>query len=366
VSVTLTAPDLDALELAQTALLSRLDYGTTETWRTVASARVARLLGADQAIFTPPRTPPGSARPRAQASDIKGADIDAAGTDAAVAKARLRRHAEAYHRYPLYRATFGATEVYVDWALPNHLLDMGGMAFDPFPGELFTRLDVGDDHGKGPADGDSSRAPGERGLTFLRMLLPAFKAGVRTHLAFRVHRETVAGMLDRVADGAAVWDRAGDCRYRNRALVDLLAADAERASLERKLADVARRMLARPGANRHATPVCACDVTVVTAANRYGLQATYVEGLGAGEPWVLVLVRPARRLPPAKLLMARHGLTPRQSEVAQRLAEGQSDAAIARALGISRRTAEHHAEAVRLSLGVRSRAALAAVLQQTV
>jgi len=88
--------------------------------------------------------------------------------------------------------------------------------------------------------------------------------------------------------------------------------------------------------------------------------------LGAGEPWILVLVRPARRRPSAALLRTRYGLTPRQSEVAQRLAEGQSDVCIARALGISRRTAEHHAEAVRLSVGVHSRAALAAALQQSV
>jgi DNA-binding CsgD family transcriptional regulator len=364
VSVTLTAPDLHALELAQTALLSPLDFRTTDTWRTVASARVARLLGADQAVFTPPRAPFGSTRLRAKASDTEGADVSSVGPDTGATKAG--RRAEVCHRYHLYRATLGATEIYVDWTLPDRLLDMDGMAFDPFPGELFACLNGADNHGQGPAGRDLSGALGERGLTFLQMLLPAFKAGVRAHLAFRVHREALVGMLDRIADGAAVWDWAGNCRYRNRALVDLLATDTDGAPLERKIADVARRMLAWPGANQRATAASACDATLVTATNRYRLQATYAPGLGAGDPWVLVLIRPARRLPSAELLRARYGLTPRQSQVAQRLAAGQSDAAIARALGISRRTAEHHAEAVRLSMGVHSRAALAAALQESV
>jgi len=96
------------------------------------------------------------------------------------------------------------------------------------------------------------------------------------------------------------------------------------------------------------------------------LQVTYTAGLDVAESCVLILVQTTRGIPSAELLRTRYGLTPRQSEVARRLAEGQSDAAIARALGISRRTAEHHAEAVRLSLGVRSRAALAAALQEGV
>ena len=360
-SLSLSAPDLHALERAQTALLSPLDYRNTDAWSVVASARVAQLVGADQAVFTPPRTTtPGTAPLRGQTPDLEDADVTSAGL--VTTNARFR-HVEAYRRYHLYRATLGSTEIYVDWSLPNHLLGTDDMGIDAFPVELFTGRHVNQDHNQEPADRESSGAFGERGLSFLQLLLPAFKAGVRTHLAFRVHREALTGMLDRIADGASVWDRAGNCRYRNRALVDLLATDADRARLERRLADVARRMLGR---QRHAAAADALDVMEETAANRYRLQATYAAGLGAGEPWVLVLVRPARRLPTAALLRARYGLTPRQSEVARLLALGQSDIIIARALGISRRTAEHHAEAVRLSLGVHSRAALAAALQQGV
>ena len=365
-SFSLSAPDLHALERAQTALLSPLDYRNTDAWSVVASARVAQLIGADQAVFTPPRRTAGDARLRGHTSELKGADVASIRLDAAGTNARFRRRVEASHAYHLYRATLGATEIYVDWTLPNYPLGVDDVGTDPFPGELFTGRHVTQDHEEEPADRTSSGTFGERGLTFLQLLLPAFKAGVRTHLAFRIPREALTGMLDRIADGAAVWDRAGNCRYRNHALMDLLAADAEHALLDRRLGEVAHRMLARRGGNRHATTADAYDVTVETAANRYQLQATYAAGLSGGEPWVLVLVRPARRLPSAALLRARYGLTPRQSEVAQRLAEGQSDVVIACALGISRRTAEHHAEAVRLSVGVHSRAALAAALQQSV
>jgi len=368
VSFTLSAADLDALEQAQTALLSPLDYPTSDAWRAEATARVARLLGADQAVFVLPRMTPGSALLDRQAYDIEGAGAAYAAHYAALDRGMTqtrRRRLEVYHRNHLYRATLGATEIYVDWARPNQLPGMEGMAFDPFPGELFACLQVAHDHDHGPADPESSGAFGERGLALLQLLLPAFKAGVRAHLAFLARGEALAGMLDRLAEGAAVWDRLGHCRYRNRALVDVLATDAERARLERTIADVARRMLARPGANRYAAAADASDLTLATAVTRYRLRATYAAGFGAAEPWVLVLVQPARRLPSPELLRAHYGLTPRQSEVAQRLAEGQPDAAIARALGISRRTAEHHAEAIRLRLGVHSRAALAAALKES-
>jgi DNA-binding CsgD family transcriptional regulator len=343
VSITLSASDLHALDNAQTALLSPLDFRTTETWRTVASARVARLLGADRAVFTPPRAPHVLVRLPRQWPECGGGEPD--------------------RRCHLYCATRGATELYVDWALPNLPLDAEHSSFDPFPGELIARLQVVDGHDRGAATRELSNAFGERGLTVLRLLLPAFRSGIRTHLAFR---EVLAGMLDQVAEGAAVWDRTGSCRFRNSALVDLLEADPERGLLERKLGDVAQRMVAQPVDTGSSKGARLREATLVTTANRYRLRATYATGRGGGEPWVIVLVRAARHLPTAELLRERYSLTPRQSEVAERLAEGQSDGAIACALGISRRTAEHHAEAVRRSLGVHSRAALAAALQQSV
>lgn len=89
---------------------------------------------------------------------------------------------QVYHRDHLYeRATLGKNELYVDWAVRHRALDIAGMAFDLVPGESFACLHVCHDREHGPDDAESSGAFGARGLTLLRLLYPAFKAGVSTH-----------------------------------------------------------------------------------------------------------------------------------------------------------------------------------------
>jgi PAS domain S-box-containing protein len=73
-----------------------------------------------------------------------------------------------------------------------------------------------------------------------------------------------------------------------------------------------------------------------------------------GEPHlIVVLVKP----------LAGHGvsLTPRQKEVLERIAVGQTNDEIARRLVVSRRTVERHVEAILDKLGVENRAAAAAL-----
>ena len=73
-----------------------------------------------------------------------------------------------------------------------------------------------------------------------------------------------------------------------------------------------------------------------------------------GAPLILARERSAPALP--------HGLTPRQAEVAQALAEGLSTKAIAQRLGIAPSTAKDHVAAVMAVLGARRRAEAAALL----
>jgi DNA-binding CsgD family transcriptional regulator len=61
-------------------------------------------------------------------------------------------------------------------------------------------------------------------------------------------------------------------------------------------------------------------------------------------------------------LRTQFSLTAREIEVSRLLALGMSYSAIGGRLGISRRTAEHHAEHVMRKLGVPSRSAVAALL----
>jgi non-specific serine/threonine protein kinase len=60
-----------------------------------------------------------------------------------------------------------------------------------------------------------------------------------------------------------------------------------------------------------------------------------------------------------------HGLTPREIQVSELIAEGLTSDEIGRRLGIARRTAEAHAEHIMTKLGVRSRAQVAAWVERS-
>jgi DNA-binding NarL/FixJ family response regulator len=62
--------------------------------------------------------------------------------------------------------------------------------------------------------------------------------------------------------------------------------------------------------------------------------------------------------------LAGHGFTARELDVARLLAEGRTNATIARELGISPHTARHHTQRVLTKLGVHSRAAAGALLRR--
>jgi DNA-binding CsgD family transcriptional regulator len=59
-----------------------------------------------------------------------------------------------------------------------------------------------------------------------------------------------------------------------------------------------------------------------------------------------------------------YGMTPREAEVASLLAEGLSNSAVARRLGISPHTARHHTQRVLGKLGAHSRAEAAVILRR--
>lgn len=72
----------------------------------------------------------------------------------------------------------------------------------------------------------------------------------------------------------------------------------------------------------------------------------------------------AHQLPLAVRLQTDFGMTPREAEVALLLAEGLSNTAVARRLGISPHTARHHTQRVLGKLGVHSRAEAGARLRR--
>jgi DNA-binding NarL/FixJ family response regulator len=79
---------------------------------------------------------------------------------------------------------------------------------------------------------------------------------------------------------------------------------------------------------------------------------------------VIVLQRAGPVVPGREELIRRFGFTGREADVAERLAYGGSDRAIASELHLSTHTVRHHVEAVFLKVGVSSRKALALHLNQ--
>ena len=178
-SLIFSAAELDALERAQTALLSPLEYPTCEAWREDATARVARVLGADQAVFTLPRTTVGAAPPDRQEYHDEGDGAACRAPNTWMTETSLRRRFEVCQRDHLFQATRGATEICVGWTLRNQLLEMDGTAFDPFPGELFACLHGAHDHDRRPADCASTGAFAVRGLSYsLRHSMYQYGIGV--------------------------------------------------------------------------------------------------------------------------------------------------------------------------------------------
>jgi DNA-binding NarL/FixJ family response regulator len=91
-----------------------------------------------------------------------------------------------------------------------------------------------------------------------------------------------------------------------------------------------------------------------------GAVTTVVTELLGSDPGAVhaALRRVARASAPPPLLRQRYRLTRRESDVAQLLALGKSNAEVASALSISEHTARHHTERVLTKLGVSSRAAV--------
>jgi DNA-binding CsgD family transcriptional regulator len=356
VSVTLTSADVSRLQAALTALLSPLDHTTTESWLIAAADAGSRLLGADRALLMTPK-PDGLT--------WTGTGCDARGVlseyeshymqyDTGVHREREKLGFEVYHQHHLYDVDkLHLSPLYHDWCVPHQLMDIIGIGFNPIAGREVALAHFYHDRDHGPEDAESAGAFGARGLALLAVLLPAWKAGVRTRYALGQAQARLGAVLDALPGAVAVWDDRGRCVHENRALAVLLAADPEAALLRGAMCALVRdwKQASLPPSSR----------AVATGLGRYRLSATRTEQTCGGRG-LLVLVEPRDPRPPAPTLDRRFGLTSRQAEVAILLARGLANAAIAAQLGVRPSTARRHTEAVLRKLGVPSRAAVGAAL----
>lgn len=360
---TLSAADVDGLTSAATLLLSPLDFETVDEWRGAAIGALRELLGADSAGFLLPVThgltlfshehdpaalaafpdliPPGL-------SD--GTPIWARAIQLGVTTLR-EGYGDDFTEYL-------KSPYHNEFVTPNQAFDtisstcsLGGL--DP---RSAASLHFWHAH-------PTRRVFGERETTLLRLLRPAFLAGVRTELAWRSAFADLLETLDALQVPALIGDTAGAEIHQTPALDAVLRDEPERDLVRRAMLDLLSRArtMGKGGAE-----ACARAATreVDTRGARYRLWAClHARSRAAARPLVVVSLEPARFSGCShEALRERFGLTAAELRVCLLLARGRSNAEVARELFISPHTAKRHTERVLQKLGARSRAEVAARL----
>ena len=355
-SVTLSSADLDRLGRAVELLVSPLDHGGLDGWRSVVLGELRPLLGADSAGFllvTPDAVPFYS-----DEQDELNKYPDAPPPPLADGVPALVRSAQIGvatmpmiygDDLPLYLGS----EHYNDHAAPHHAHDTLA-ATVPTSGDGFGLSSLHFWHSRptGPTFGD-------REVALLRVLRPAFQAGVRTALRWARQRDSLVDTVGAIGQAAAVSDLDGRLLHMTPALDDLMASDPDAEALR---ASVDAALDAVVSAAQGDGVGAAFERSVATRTAAYTLRGCLYGG-HVGAPLAIVSVEAvAVEVPPAAVLRERFGLTPRQADVARLLARRLSNAEIADALSVSPHTARHHVEAVLRKLGLHSRAAVREVL----
>lgn len=252
---------------------------------------------------------------------------------------------------PLYLGS----EHYNDHAAPHHAHDTLA-ATVPTVGDALglSSLHFWHDRPAGPTFGD-------REVALLRVLRPAFQAGVRTALAWSRQCEALVDTVGALGQAVAVADLDGRLLHTTPALEDLVASDPDAEALR---ASIEAAFVAVIGAAQGDGVGAAFERAVATRTAAYALRGSLYGG-HVGAPLAVVSVeRTTPEVPSAAVLCERFGLTPRQADVARLLVQRMSNAEIAEALSISPHTARHHVEAVLAKLQIHSRADVREVLGQ--
>jgi DNA-binding CsgD family transcriptional regulator len=345
------------LHAAFAVLLSPLDFVDAASWRGEVGRVVSHLLGADRSAFQ--LEVPGV--PSLYSEDYPQSTLDDyVAHYHAIDLGRLRREElglEVWNRWRLHGAKlrkFWESEIHHDFLAPNHIFDSMGLTIavpgSSKPATLFF-------HSEKPGTPEF----GERGVSLLNLLLPAFKAGVRDLIRYSHQRTSLAGHLDSLSEGIRICDLNGETVHQNPAFSAQLALDGTPEKLERAIFDVVQSLIGFSTEHgSYSTAYAGQRLTqqVATATAGYQINGTFLgrELLGAELRIVVTLLRLAPNTPlPDSALQQRFSLTTRELEIARRLAHGQSTKEVAHACGISLHTARRHTEKIFQKLGVRNR-----------
>lgn len=242
----------------------------------------------------------------------------------------------------------------------------------PFNAHITYGLAIGGNAGEALLGVNAARAGrdplSEDTIALLSLLAPAFQAGFEMFRRLDRSYHALADTFDGLAEGMIIYDGpSGRELFRNKALQRLPLRDVDFSIVERRARELARALHMahrRAGWNssgRTGDFELPAFSDVRTQNGSYTLRVSLLPvALFAPDQVVLVAIeRHGITLPAASALRSQFGLTARESQVALRLALGDTDAELALRLGVSPHTVRHHAERIFLKLGVHSRKALA-------
>jgi DNA-binding NarL/FixJ family response regulator len=362
-SITLSSADLEKLARGVELLVSPLDHESADHWRSAVNRHVRELLCADTAGFLLP-VENGLAMysdehdPLALAAFNElqpplladGRTVWEEGVRAGVTTVE-RAYGREFDR-------FRGSAYYHEYAAVNRANDTLGatIAVGSVAPDAVASLHFWHDQPVG-------RLFGERELGLLRLLFPAFQAGVEAQIRWGDERADLFRSLDVLGHAAIVFNCAGTPLHQTPALTGMLAADPEAVSLslELRVATNALRSAAAGARGFTVAGAAGCARKVQTASARYAVRGCVYGGPPRGwERYLLVSLErlsPARR-PDAELREA-FGLTRAELRVAALLTEGRTNSEIARELGVTEHTARRHTERILQKMGIHSRAQVA-------
>jgi DNA-binding CsgD family transcriptional regulator len=356
-SITLTSTELQQLEQSIRVLLSPLDHGSVDRWRSAVNRTLSRLLHADSAGFLLPvseglalyseehdpaelaRYPDYPPPPSHDGTPLWEAMIRRQVTTLA---GWYGEHYDLYVGSPYYNEYAGANGAHDTLAAS---MSLGGMDARAMASMHFWK------------ERPDGRLFGDRELALLRLLYPAFCAGVRSIMWWRVQSQTLTETFSWLEHPAMVATSNGHVVHANSAFESLCAEDPQADAIKTAVCNAIRE-LATPGeAMLVFRTKGAATREVTTTGGRYRVCACrFGERVGGNAGYIVAGVqRLSARVPSVEELQERFGLTPAESRVASLIAEGLSNKEIAARLAVTAHTANRHTEKVLLKLGAKSR-----------
>lgn len=253
-----------------------------------------------------------------------------------------------------------ASPYYNEYIVPNRMFDALGLALarrkEPIAPDRITQLILHRSRRGKPFD--------ERQLRLIRLLLPAFEAGLHALQTYARHRETLANALDQLREPLMICDSRGRPVHLNRALESLLGEDPESGRITEAMARVGMSIAAHCRRSEGVGPAQPPTINIRTQHGLYRLHGTFSErGDLLDDPTLLIAVETlSPRWPSEQELMRRFALTRSQARITLLLAHGKTNEEIACELSISPATARNHTARVREKLGIASRARVAALI----